>query len=140
LVCARCQRFEWSPHPLQSPVALQAAATGHGRPGGKPCVGRSASHVSAQTTPPCFSVRSGAQKPRKPTHSLPLWNVRALIAHAVTWVREADEALIRSVGSGHREGRCREQDGAVGGPWADTRAGSVSGFLLPTFLCRGKEK
>ncbi|MEM5372833.1 hypothetical protein V4C53_43490 [Paraburkholderia azotifigens] len=30
--------------------------------------------------------------------------------------------------------------GPVGGPQATTGTGGVSGFLLPTFLCRGKEK
>ena len=48
---ARCQRFEWAPHPLQSPIALPAAANDLRRPGGKLCVGRSASHLGARTTP-----------------------------------------------------------------------------------------
>ncbi len=30
--------------------------------------------------------------------------------------------------------------GPVEGPQANTRIGGVSGFLLPTFLCRCKEK
>jgi hypothetical protein len=30
--------------------------------------------------------------------------------------------------------------GPVGGPQANTRVGGVSRFLLPTFLCGGKEK
>ncbi|WP_155995571.1 hypothetical protein [Paraburkholderia azotifigens] len=30
--------------------------------------------------------------------------------------------------------------GPVGGPQAGRRIGGVSGFLLPTFLCRCKEK
>jgi hypothetical protein len=77
---------------------------------------------------------------RKPTHSLPLWNMGDAIAHVATRECEAGEALNKSVGSGHREGRCRGQDGAVGGPWAGRKVGGVSGFLLPTFLCRGKEK
>jgi len=29
---------------------------------------------------------------------------------------------------------------AVGGPWVLVKGIGVSGFLLPTFLCRGKEK
>ena len=50
-VSARCQRLESAPHPLQSPVTQPAAANGLCRPGGKLCAGRSASHVSALTTP-----------------------------------------------------------------------------------------
>jgi len=50
-VAVRCQRFESAPHPLHSPVAQPGAANGLGRPGGKLCVGRNASHVSALTTP-----------------------------------------------------------------------------------------
>ena len=64
-------------------------------------------------------------------HSLPLGRVR---------VFEVGEALIRSVGNEHHPGHCRVKGGAVGGPWIKTRAGGVSRFLLPTFLCGGKEK
>ena len=38
-VCVRCQRFEQSHHPLQTPVQRQAAAKGTRRLGGKLCVG-----------------------------------------------------------------------------------------------------
>ena len=55
---ARCQRSEQAPHPLQSPVAQPAAAIGYGRQGGKLCVGRSASHLSALTTPIELSSRA----------------------------------------------------------------------------------
>ena len=48
---ARCQHFGYAPHPLQSPITPPAAAIGCGRPGGKLCVGRSAPHLSALTTP-----------------------------------------------------------------------------------------
>jgi hypothetical protein len=51
---ARCQRLESTPHPLHSPVAQPATANGYGRPGGKLCVGRSASHLCALTTPIVF--------------------------------------------------------------------------------------
>ena len=64
-------------------------------------------------------------------HSLPLGRVR---------VFEVGEALIRSVGNEHQPGHCRVKGGDVGGPWIKTRAGGVSRFLLPTFLCGGKEK
>jgi hypothetical protein len=54
-VPARCQRRESRPHPLQSPVEQTAAANGLHRSGGKLCVGRSAAHVSALTTPTLLS-------------------------------------------------------------------------------------
>ena len=67
---ARCQHFGYAPHPLQSPVAQPAAANGYGRPGGKLCVGRSAPHVSALTTPIVLSSRdlgfqSGVERIRR---------------------------------------------------------------------------
>jgi hypothetical protein len=34
-----CQRFEWPPHPLQTPEQELAAANDLRRPGGKLCVG-----------------------------------------------------------------------------------------------------
>ncbi|CAG9243002.1 hypothetical protein PCAR4_1240001 [Paraburkholderia caribensis] len=55
-------------------------------------------------------------------------------------VSEAGEAFIQSVGDWHRPGHCRVKRGGVGCPWTRTRAGGVSRFLLPTFLCGGKEK
>ncbi|CAG9263435.1 hypothetical protein PCAR4_570339 [Paraburkholderia caribensis] len=53
---------------------------------------------------------------------------------------EVGEAFIRSVGNGQRTRRYRVTCGDVEGPWTSTRAGGVSRFLLPTFLCGGKEK
>jgi hypothetical protein len=64
-------------------------------------------------------------------HSLPLARVR---------VFEAGEAFIRSAGKEHRRVHWCVKDGDAGGPWIRTRAGGVSRFLLPTFLCGGKEK
>ena len=64
-------------------------------------------------------------------HSLPLALVR---------VSGAGEASIQSVRNEHRPGQCRMKNGDVGEPWIRTRAGGVSRFLLPTFLCGGKEK
>jgi hypothetical protein len=49
LVRVRCQRFEYTPHPLQTPAQGQAAANGMCRPGGKLCVGCRVVHVSALT-------------------------------------------------------------------------------------------
>ncbi|CAG9268130.1 hypothetical protein PCAR4_770001 [Paraburkholderia caribensis] len=63
--------------------------------------------------------------------SLPLALVRAF---------EVGEALIRSVGSAREQKCCCVKHGDVGGPWIGTWAGGVSRFLLPTFLCGGKEK
>ncbi len=48
-VRVRCQRFEYTPHPLQTPAQGQAAANGLCRPGGKLCVGCRVVHVSALT-------------------------------------------------------------------------------------------
>ncbi|CAG9242080.1 hypothetical protein PCAR4_1130060 [Paraburkholderia caribensis] len=64
-------------------------------------------------------------------HSLPLALVR---------VSEAGAASFKSVGNAREQRRCRVKRGDVGGPWIGTWAGGVSRFLLPTFLCGGKEK
>ncbi len=61
-----------------------------------------------------------------------------LARQVVTRACEAGEASVSTLAM-HLKKRCRKRDGEVGGPWANTRAGGVSGFLLPTFLCRGKE-
>ncbi|CAG9263245.1 hypothetical protein PCAR4_570289 [Paraburkholderia caribensis] len=55
-------------------------------------------------------------------------------------VSEAGEAFVRSVGNEHQRGHCGVKGGDVGDPWIETRASGVSRFLLPTFLCGGKEK
>jgi hypothetical protein len=59
---------------------------------------------------------------------------------ALVRVFEVDEASIQSVGNAREQVRCRVKRGDVGGPWIGTWAGGVSRFLLPTFLCGGKEK
>ncbi|MEX3977316.1 hypothetical protein, partial [Paraburkholderia caribensis] len=59
---------------------------------------------------------------------------------AVTRAYEAGEAYREGVGNAREQVRCHVKDGDVGGPWIRTRAGGVSRFLLPTFLCGGKEK
>ncbi|BCF91996.1 hypothetical protein PPGU16_50630 [Paraburkholderia largidicola] len=64
-------------------------------------------------------------------HSLPLALVRE---------SDAGDEHIHSVGNGHQPRHCRVKHGDVGGPWIGTWAGGVSRFLLPTFLCGGKEK
>ncbi|CAG9271890.1 hypothetical protein PCAR4_940027 [Paraburkholderia caribensis] len=55
-------------------------------------------------------------------------------------VFEVGEAFIQSVGNEHRPGHGRVRHRDVGGPWIRRWAGGVSRFLLPTFLCGGKEK
>ncbi|BCF92515.1 hypothetical protein PPGU16_55820 [Paraburkholderia largidicola] len=59
---------------------------------------------------------------------------------ALVQVSEAGEASVRSAGNARKQVRCGVKCGDVGGPWINTRAGGVSRFLLPTFLCGGKEK
>ncbi|CAG9244288.1 hypothetical protein PCAR4_1450001 [Paraburkholderia caribensis] len=55
-------------------------------------------------------------------------------------MREEGEAYRENVGNKREQVRCRVKCGDVGGPWIRIRAGGVSRFLLPTFLCGGKEK
>jgi hypothetical protein len=55
-------------------------------------------------------------------------------------VFEAGDAVVKSVGNGREPKRYGEKCGDAGGPWVTRRVGVVSGFLLPTFLCRCKEK
>jgi hypothetical protein len=64
-------------------------------------------------------------------HSLPLAALRVI---------EAGEALIRGVGNERELRSCHVKRGDVGGPWIRTSTDGVSRFLLPTFLCGGKEK
>ena len=63
-----------------------------------------------------------------------------LARRAATRVHEAGEAYRESVGNAREQLRYRVKDGAVGGSQAGRRVGGVSRFLLPTFLCGGKEK
>jgi len=86
------------------------------------------------------TFRAPTQMSRQPTHSLPQRDRKGLARSASECVFEAGEALIRSVGNDSQSKRCRVKRGDVEGPWVTTRTGGVSGFLLPTFLCRGKEK
>jgi hypothetical protein len=62
------------------------------------------------------------------------------LAHVVEEVNDVGEALVQSAGNEAELERCRVRHGDVEGPWVTTRTGGVSGFLLPTFLCRCKEK
>ncbi len=63
-----------------------------------------------------------------------------LVRRAVTGEYGVGEAYGESVGNAREQVHCRVKDGDVGGPWTRTWAGGVSRFLLPTFLCGGKEK
>ena len=82
-VTTRCPRFGEAPHPLQSPVTRPAAANDCGRPGGKLCVGRSASRPSAPTTPillstPDLAFQSGVQRLRRESlHKVCRYRTRA---------------------------------------------------------------
>jgi hypothetical protein len=87
-----------------------------------------------------YRVRSDTRVARRPTHSSPLKNVGNSISRAATREHEAGEAYRESVGNAREQERYHVKDGAVGGPQARRRVGGVSRFLLPTFLCGGKEK
>ena len=63
-----------------------------------------------------------------------------LARRAATRVQEAGEACRESGGNAREQVRWHVKDGAVGGPQAGRNVGGVSRFLLPTFLCGGKEK
>ena len=139
---ARCQRFEPMPHPLRTPVFRQAAANRMCRPGGKLCVGRRTVPVSALPEhQSCFTVRSDAPMARKPTHSLPPGRRRTIWhgvprLRSVKWVMRIERTLATNAQSYAAVWSVRP----FGGPQAGTRIGGVSRFLLPTFLCGGKEK
>jgi len=62
------------------------------------------------------------------------------LTRAVEEVIEAGEALVQSARNKEELERCGVRNGDVESPWVTTRAGGLSGFLLPTFLCRCKEK
>ncbi|MDR6383911.1 hypothetical protein J2802_004339 [Paraburkholderia caribensis] len=66
--------------------------------------------------------------------------VDCLAWRAVTRVYEAGEAYREGVGNAGEEVRYRVKDGDVGARGQRSSAGGVSRFLLPTFLCGGKEK
>jgi hypothetical protein len=55
-------------------------------------------------------------------------------------VIEAGEALVQRAGNEEEPERYRAKNGDVESPWVTVKTLGVSGFLLPTFLCRGKEK
>jgi hypothetical protein len=62
------------------------------------------------------------------------------LVRAVEEVMRAGDALDQCAGNEEQLASCRVKHGDVESPWVTTRAGGVSGFLLPTFVCRGKEK
>ena len=106
------------------------------------CVGRSASHASLRTdsarVPLCESAAlydattytqfatwaAHTIRCRWPVHGYSKRVRRSFIALATHANRDVTVRSIRP----------------VGGPQANTRTGGVSRFLLPTFLCGGKEK
>ena len=77
---------------------------------------------------------------RQPANSAPQMGGGASTGLADVRVFAAGDACIRSVGNEEGIERCGVKHGDVGGPWVTVKTLGVSGFLLPTFLCRGKEK
>ncbi|SDG90020.1 hypothetical protein SAMN04487926_101108 [Paraburkholderia steynii] len=70
-VCARCQRYEWVPHLLQSPVAQPTAAKRDCSPGGKLCVGHSAPHLGVLARSTDLAFQSGVVRiSRKSLHTV----------------------------------------------------------------------
>jgi hypothetical protein len=88
----------------------------------------------------CFLASTARFTPRKPTHRLPQMSVCKALAHAIEEVVEAGEAPIPSAGNEEEPESCHVKHGDVESPWANAGISGVSGFLLPTFLCRCKEK
>jgi hypothetical protein len=62
------------------------------------------------------------------------------LARAIEEVIEVGGALNQSAGNEEEPERCRVKHGNVESPWVSVKTLGVSGFLLPTFLCRCKEK
>ncbi|CAG9235224.1 hypothetical protein PSAB6_610012 [Paraburkholderia sabiae] len=63
-----------------------------------------------------------------------------LVTRRVTRECEVGDANPGALATGVKKCGAVWSAGPVGGPQANTRIGGVSGFLLPTFLCRCKEK
>jgi len=66
--------------------------------------------------------------------------VDCLARRAVVRERDAGEAHRKSAGNGRESRGCRVKRKTLWGPQAGRNVGGVSRFLLPTFLCGGKEK
>ena len=137
-----CFTRQCTPHPLRIPVPGPAAANGVCRPGGKLCVGCRDVRVSALTRNTNLATQPGVIRVRRESLRTVchLDGTNHSLTPALAWVPEAGETSIRSAGNEHQPGHCRVKHGDVGGPWIRIRAGGVSRFLLPTFLCGGKEK
>jgi hypothetical protein len=88
----------------------------------------------------CFLARTARFTVRTPTHRLPQMGAFKSLASAIEEVIEVGEALIQSAGNEEEPESCQVKHGDVGGPWERTRTGGVSGFLLPTFLCRAPRR
>src|SRR5690349_1839695 len=111
-------------------------------PGGKLCVGFRAIHASLRTGSRIgVSGKSANLWGATPYTQFATWAAADCLARrAATRVHEAGEVYRESAGNACGPERYRVKCGDVGGPWARRRAGGVSRFLLPTFLCGGKEK
>jgi len=88
----------------------------------------------------CFLARTARSMARKPTHRLPQMGTHQAFVHAVEEVIEVGEALIRSVGNEEELEGLRMKHGDVESPWVGVKTLGVSGFLLPTFLCRAPRR
>jgi hypothetical protein len=62
------------------------------------------------------------------------------LGYAIEEVLEAGDALIRSAGNEEEPERCGVRNGDVERPWVSVKTLGVSGFLLPTFLCRAPRR
>src|SRR5690349_21507162 len=112
------------------------------RPGGKLCVGRSASHASLRTDSARVPDRKSATLYDATTYT----QFATWAAHTIRcrWpgygqlkrVRRSFEALATRTDLG----TAVRSVGTLGARGQMSKAGGVSRFLLPTFLCGGKEK
>jgi hypothetical protein len=62
------------------------------------------------------------------------------LTRAVEEVMGAGDALVQCAGNEQQPESCRVEHGDVESSWVSVKTLGVSGFLLPTFLCRSKEK
>src|SRR6266702_7701034 len=114
----------------------------HRRPGGKLCVGCSTAHASLRTNsarvPPCKSANlyAATTYTQFATWAAVAVRWRKPMYGCLKWVRRLNDALATNL--------CKRAAvrtvGTLGARGQTSSAGGVSRFLLPTFLCGGKEK
>ena len=139
---ARCQRSLCTPHPLLAPASQHAAPDSPAPPRWQTVcwLSHHTGQRSARNTSPAFQSEVMHVRRESLRTVCHLDGTNHSLTPALAWVPEAGETSIRSAGNEHQPGHCRVKHGDVGGPWIRIRAGGVSRFLLPTFLCGGKEK